>query len=223
MVDLHVIMAIPTNHQNTPEAKSYAPGLPRPYLVDIGLNLFDKNFSKTWEALLENSFAAGVGQAVLISTKPDTWKFNLDASSRYPDNLFTLIGIHPLSIQGIRDEDLSEMEQLVQTCAVGVGEVGLDFKYSEDKYPRDAQIRICEAQLQMAAKYKRPVMCHVRKAAPEFLELFSKYADKIPGAMINCFDGTEEELHHYLVLHSFPHLMIAETWNVHRHHRIGLQ
>ena len=74
--------------------------------------------------------------------------------------------------------------------AVAVGEIGLD--WFRDYAPRDAQLRLFDAQLALAAEIAKPVVIHTRAADEDTL------------AALRGFDGT-------VVLHCFgsPHLLPA--------------
>ena len=64
----------------------------------------------------------------------------------------------------------NEVEQLLKnrednSPIVAIGEIGLDYYYNHS--PRDVQIQVLEAQLQLAVDYDLPVSFHVRDGAPD--------------------------------------------------------
>jgi TatD DNase family protein len=99
------------------------------------------------------------------------------------DGVFAALGIHPHQAGGNEAQRFDELSELLRhPKAVAVGETGLDF--FRDYAPHDAQQRLFERQLELAAELGKPVVIHCRAAE-----------DKVE-ATLAAFDGT-------VVLHCF--------------------
>jgi TatD DNase family protein len=79
-----------------------------------------------------------------------------------------------------------------------VGETGLDF--NRNFSPADAQQRVFEQHLELAAATGKPLFLHQRDAHETFLPLLSKYRPKVSGGVVHCFTDTETALRDYLEL-----------------------
>jgi TatD DNase family protein len=75
-------------------------------------------------------------------------------------------------------------EALAHPKAVAVGETGLD--YFRDYAPRDAQRRIFDAQLELAAELQKPVIIHTRGADEDTLAGLDGFAGTV---VLHCFSS----------------------------------
>jgi TatD DNase family protein len=134
------------------------------------------------EDLLARARDAGVDRVVWIAAWPETWRSALDHAER-DGGLFAVLGIHPHRAGSPDAERVDELSGLVgHDRAVGVGETGLDFY--RDYAPRDAQRRLFERLIAVAADLGKALVVHTRAA------------DEETAAMLADFDGT-------VVLHCF--------------------
>jgi TatD DNase family protein len=132
--------------------------------------------------------AAGVRRILTVGTDPDGWRHALQLAEEHRE-VWAILGVHPHESGTVRDTALAELRRAQEhPRAVAVGETGLD--WFRDYAPRDAQLRVFEAQLALAADIRRPVVIHTRAA------------DDDTRAALTDFDGT-------VVLHCFssPHLL----------------
>ncbi|HEX6700671.1 MAG TPA: TatD family hydrolase [Gaiellaceae bacterium] len=134
------------------------------------------------EALVGRARAAGVDRIVSIGSGIDSCRATLELAERH-DGVFAALGIHPHQADGDDAERIAELSELLGSeRAVAVGETGLDF--FRDYAPRDAQQRLFERHLAVAAELRKPVVVHTRAADDETV------------AALEAFDGT-------VVLHCF--------------------
>lgn len=175
-----------------------------------------------------NAFSDDFDEVVKRSLDSETWMINvgtnlktsIDAlalSEKYPEGVFTIIGLHPVHANAsFHDKEelgeegkpftskgeefnVEEFEKLIShPKVVGVGECGLDFfRIEGDKEVYvQRQINAFESQIDLAVKYDKPIMIHCRDAYPEVLEILSKkkeiYGDKLRGNF-HFFAGTLED------------------------------
>jgi TatD DNase family protein len=138
------------------------------------------------DVLVQRAHEAGVTRIVSVGTKESSWRETLAIAERY-DGVVAALGVHP---HEAADGDVGSLRDAVQhPQAVAVGETGLD--YFRDYAPRDAQRRIFDEQLELAAELAKPVIIHTRAADVDTL------------AALAGFDGT-------VVLHCFSSLPLLE-------------
>jgi TatD DNase family protein len=81
-----------------------------------------------------------------------------------------------------------------QTVA-GIGEVGLDYHYTQDAKLIKTQKELFEAQIQLAIEYNLPLMIHCRDAFDDLFEILYKYPKIHNKFLIHCFTGGIDEMY----------------------------
>jgi TatD DNase family protein len=133
------------------------------------------------DVLVERAREAGVGRIVSVGTKESSWQKTLAVADRH-DGVFAALGIHP---HEAADGDVAALrEALHHPKAVAVGETGLD--YFRDYARRDAQHRIFEAQLELAAETGKPVIIHTRAADDDTLAALAGFGGTV---VLHCFSS----------------------------------
>jgi TatD DNase family protein len=131
---------------------------------------------------------AGVTRILTVGTDVEGCRKALELAEQH-EGVFAILGIHPHEAAAATEADVAQVRELLDhPRAVGVGEMGLD--WFRDYAPRDAQLRLFEQELELAAETGKPAVIHTRAADAETL------------AALAGFDGT-------VVLHCFssPHLL----------------
>jgi len=133
------------------------------------------------DVLVERARAAGVRRIVSVGTRAESWRETLAIAERN-DGVFAALGIHP---HEAADGDVDALcDALAHPRAVAVGETGLD--YYRDYAPRDAQRRLFDAQLELAAKLHKPVVIHTRAADAETAAALAAYDGTV---VLHCFSS----------------------------------
>ena len=163
-------------------------------LIDVCVNLANRQFRRDREAVIERAAARGVDRFVICATDLEAAREALDWCA--PGKRHTTAGVHPHDAADVGAGWLDELAALAkrpEVCAIG--ETGLDFfrNYS----PRDAQLAVFEAQLELACRLEKPLFVHDRDASATVLErLLARRAR--PPVLVHCFTGSREALHGYL-------------------------
>lgn len=108
----------------------------------------------------------------------------LELVNQYPKDFdasiaFYSIGIHPWYIDENRvEEDLKIIEEKLQTKnCLAIGECGLDKRI---EIPLDIQIAVFEKQLELAEKFKKPVVIHCVAAFQEITAIKKRMKISVP-------------------------------------------
>lgn len=105
------------------------------------------------------------------------------AAARRPDIVRAFVGTHPS--EAARERNLEWLEGSLQ-AATGVGEVGLDPKYSAIG-PGSAQKEVFTSQLEAAKRAGKPVQVHSRGAEQECIEALESIGPK--SVLMHWFQG----------------------------------
>ncbi|VAW62065.1 Deoxyribonuclease TatD [hydrothermal vent metagenome] len=168
-------------------------------LIDIGVNLTAKSFKKDIPQVIERAQVAGVFRMGVTGTNLQHSDAAIELCEQYPEVLFSTAGIHPHHASEWDDKTAQEIHNMAQlNCVKAVGECGLDYNrnFSAPKDQRNA----FEAQLELAADLQLPVFLHQRDAHKDFLNILSRWRDKLSGGVAHCFTGTVEEAQSYIEL-----------------------
>ena len=133
--------------------------------------------------------ATGAAAVVCIGESPDTADRAREIARRHPRFLWHTAGVHPHDAERFHAErDVPRLREHLASGAVAVGECGLDYFY--DNAPREAQRRTFEAQLDLAAETRRPIVVHTRQAEDDTTALVAAAAQAGVRGVLHCFTGT---------------------------------
>jgi len=135
-------------------------------------------------ALLERARAAGVERVIAVGTTIAGCRETL-ALAQGSAGVWASLGIHPHEAAGADAARLDELRALLlEERAVAVGETGLD--YFRDHAPAEAQRRLFDAQLALAAELGMPVVIHSREADADTLAALAGFAGTV---VCHCFSS----------------------------------
>lgn len=122
---------------------------------------------------------------VSVTVAPSEARRNLALKAANPDTVRTFIGVHPSDALGAP----GAMDELAPLWAEadGVGEVGLDPKYSEVGRGTP-QSRVFTAQVEVAERLRKPVQVHSRGAEPQCLDVLETHS---VACLLHWFEGED--------------------------------
>ncbi len=105
------------------------------------------------------------------------------------ENVYASVGYHPYDLEGITDNDLEEIKNIVKTHlkVLAVGETGLD--YYRDYTPVDIQKEFFRKQIQIAKELNVPLIVHSREANEDTMDILEEFAPYPASGIIHCFGG----------------------------------
>ena len=163
-------------------------------LIDVGVNLLNRQFHSDRNAVMQRAKSAGVEEVVVIAT-------NLDESADAIDlvqhsGLRCTAGVHPhdaAAVPGDWQVRLQHLASHPRVCAVG--ETGLDFHRNFS--PAHEQREVFAAQIDLAQTLQKPLYVHDRDSQGEVMDLLSAVGP-LPPVLIHCFTGSARDLENYL-------------------------
>jgi len=133
---------------------------------------------------LARARAAGVSRVIAVATTIAKAREALALADAH-DGVYAALGIHPHEAAGPDAGRLDELAELLgHPKAVAVGETGLD--YYRDYAPADAQQRLFEAQLALAAATGKAAVIHSRAADAGTLERLLAHDGPV---VLHCFSS----------------------------------
>jgi len=138
------------------------------------------------DQLIQTAQANSVIKLINVAIDIESSQSNIKLANAYPSVIYPTIGIHPNSYHDYAH--ISSLNSLIKRhrpCAIG--ECGLDF-YRDANPPKQDQIEIFLAQLELARTHQLPVIIHSRNANDELIELLPRFKDITK--VIHCFSSS---------------------------------
>ena len=127
-------------------------------LFDSHCHVDEPKFDDDREDVLTRMAEAGVTRYAVIGSDMATSRHSADFAAEHP-GCYAAIGIHPHEAKGFVEDDLQRLaDWSKEEKVVAIGEIGLDYYY--DLSPRETQMTVCEAQMELAWELSLPVAGH---------------------------------------------------------------
>jgi TatD DNase family protein len=182
-------------------------------LIDTHCHLADSAFAADRAKVLDRAWAAGLARVVVIGESRASAATAL-AMAATDSRVLATAGVHPHDARTWSpDAEAWLRELLADQCIVAVGEIGLDFHY--DHSPRPDQHRAFEAQLALAAEFRKPVVIHAREADDAVATVLAAYPQVT--AILHSFSSGMGLLRAGLVLRhyvSFSGMITFKNWGL---------
>ncbi|MEM4704600.1 MAG: TatD family hydrolase, partial [Candidatus Bathyarchaeia archaeon] len=145
--------------------------------VDAHIHLSDSEYTACVEELITEARAANVAAMVSNSMDFQTSVKSLRLAEEYKGLVYAALGVHPWNVQTVSSEEIEQTVALIQEnrenkALVAIGEVGLDFKYTQ---VWDKQIKVFDAMLRLAEKLGLPAIIHSRGTTAQIIEMLPSY------------------------------------------------
>lgn len=168
--------------------------------IDSHCHVDTADFDEDREAMLSRASEAGVGTLIVVSAAGsieqarETVRFAEDS-----DKMHATVGVHPHEAGKLNASWWPDLVALAKRPdVVAVGESGLDFYY--DSAPREAQTEAFIQHIELAKTLGKPLICHIRDAHDEALEILREHAAGHTDVIMHCFTGTPLNARKYVEL-----------------------
>lgn len=161
-------------------------------MIDTHCHLYTKEFDADIDLVIQRAKVEGVTKFYMPAIdKSCTERMNI-LEQKFPQNCFSMAGLHPCSVKEDVEEELAHMKQLLQQRKFSaIGETGLDFYW--DRAFTDLQYMALEVQIELALQHELPLVLHTRNATQETIDVIKKYSHTNLTGIFHCFGGTIQE------------------------------
>ncbi len=165
-------------------------------IIDTHIHLDDTRYDEDLEEVLNRAREGGVKRFIIPGADVTTLDKAVSIAERYKD-VFFAVGVHPYDKEQF-DSLLFENYVGHKKC-VAIGECGLDYfrlEGSEEEIlvEKQEQKRVFKAQIEIAKKYKKPLIVHIRDASHDSKVLMLESNVCEVGGVLHCFNADEELL-----------------------------
>jgi len=161
--------------------------------IDAHCHLADERFNNQIDEVINEAERLGIHFFMQGGVGPEDWQRQRELSKKYPGKLGLCFGLHPYWVAA-HDEDLCEiaLDQLAPILpeALGIGEMGLDFRPNIMKDSRERQIGVFEQQLELAEATHKPMVLHLVQAHEESLRIMDVWGVPASKGLVHSFNGS---------------------------------
>jgi len=142
--------------------------------------------------MIKRAFSVGVRYMLLPNINSDSLPGLLNLHSKYPKNIFPMIGLHPTNVKADWEEEIGYlMKQFEANKFYAIGETGIDLYW--DKTFIEKQKASLQFQIYLAKTSQLPIVLHIRDSFDEVFEVLNKNADQQLTGVFHCFTGNLEQ------------------------------
>lgn len=161
-------------------------------LTDTHTHLYSEAFDDDRSEMMQRAFNKGITRFFIPAIDSGYTEAMYKLEREYPENIFLMMGLHPTSVKENFEEELKLVEdQFNKRSFCAVGEIGIDLYW--DKSTLEIQKIAFRRQIQLAKKYKLPIVIHCRESFDEIFEVLEIERDEKLFGIFHCFTGTHEQ------------------------------
>ena len=161
-------------------------------IIDTHTHLYLNQFKDDVDLVIERAKNAGIDKFIFPAIDSSHFKDMHELRNRYPENIYLMSGLHPVSVKDNYKEELNLVLKSLETHNyVGIGEIGIDLYW--DKTFLKQQQEAFEFQIRLAISNNLPIVIHCRDGFDEIFEILdAEKCSKMRG-IFHCFTGTFEQ------------------------------
>ena len=165
-------------------------------IIDTHIHLDDARYDEDLDEVLQRAREGGVKRFIIPGADPTTLHKAVSIAEEY-DDVFFSIGVHPYDMKTF--EELEFEKFIYHKKCVAIGECGLDYfrlegSEEEKEQEKIKQKEVFVAQINLAKKYKKPLIVHIRDASRDSKEILLTHNASEVGGVLHCYNADEELL-----------------------------
>jgi len=161
-------------------------------LTDTHTHLYLDKFAQDRKLVIENAIENDVRYMMLPNIDRTSIDDMLNLCDSFPDNCFPMIGLHPGSVNKDYKNEIAIVEKYLTTKKFyAIGEIGIDLYWDKTFY-KEQEIAFSH-QIQLALKYKLPIVVHSRESFDEIIKIIKQINNPDLRGVFHCFTGTLEQ------------------------------
>jgi len=165
-------------------------------IIDTHIHLDDDRYKDDLDEVLNRAREAGVGCFIIPGADALTLQRAVEIVDANEDIYFA-VGIHPYDMDGFTSLDFDKYVN--HNKCVAIGECGLDYyrlegSDEEKEAEKLRQKKVFIAQIELAKKYKKPLIVHIRDASRDSKEILLQNGASEVGGVLHCYNADDELL-----------------------------
>ncbi len=168
-------------------------------IFDTHAHYDDEAFDTDREELLSGLSSRNIGHVVNIGVDIKTSKDSLLLAKKY-DWIYAVIGFHPSETKQMSEDDIDWLREHAskENKVVAIGEIGLDYHWSESEEENNNQQHWFARQIALAKETGLPIVVHSREAAADTMRIIKEENAAECGGIIHCYSYSAEQARQYV-------------------------
>ena len=158
-------------------------------IIDTHTHLDNAKFIDDVDEVIKRAKENGVKKFIIPAADPKDLPRAIELAEKYEDIYFA-VGVHPVDIDKYEDKLL--LNYIDHEKCVAVGEIGLDYYWVKESNQRKKQQDFFKKQIEIALKYNKPIIVHVREATEDTYKIIEGY-EEVRG-VFHCFNAAHQLL-----------------------------
>ncbi|PKP19277.1 MAG: hydrolase TatD [Bacteroidetes bacterium HGW-Bacteroidetes-23] len=161
-------------------------------LTDTHTHLYSEEFDLDRDEMMQKAISKGVTRFFVPAIDSTCTQSMYELENNYPENVFLMMGLHPCYVKENYLDELNHIEtELSKRKFIAIGEIGIDLFW--DKSTLEIQKIAFKHQIQLAKKYKLPIVIHCRESFDEIFEVLESEKNDDLFGIFHCFTGNFEQ------------------------------
>lgn len=161
-------------------------------ITDTHAHLYSEAFEEDRREMIQRALDAGISRFFIPAIDSEYIEAMYALEKAFPKHIYLMAGLHPTHVkENFKDELAIVEKQLEERKFFAVGETGVDLYW--DKSTLGIQQEAFQFQIQLARKYKLPVVIHCRDAFDEVFEVLEQEKGEGLRGIFHCFTGNYEQ------------------------------
>jgi TatD DNase family protein len=161
-------------------------------ITDTHTHLYSEAFEEDRTDMINRAIEANITRFFIPAIDSTYTNAMLKLEKEFPKNIFLMMGLHPTHVKENYKEELKHVEDmLAERKFYAIGEIGIDLYW--DKSTLGIQTEAFRHQINLAKKYKLPIVIHCREAFDEIFEVLEKEKSDDLYGIFHCFTGNLEQ------------------------------
>jgi len=165
-------------------------------IIDTHIHLDDTRYQDDLEEVLARAAEGGVERFVIPGADLDTLERAVALAETH-EHIFFAVGIHPYDKE--QYDEAALLRYIGHPKCIAVGECGMDYfrlegSDEEKAAEKAAQKEVFAAQIELAKRYKKPLIVHIRDASHDAKMILLEHHAGEVGGVLHCYNADEELL-----------------------------
>ena len=161
-------------------------------IIDTHTHLYLKQFKEDIDEVIERAINKGIDKFIFPAIDSSFMKEMQDLENKYPQNIYLMSGLHPVSVKENYKEELAIVKSwLDKRVFCAIGEIGIDLHWDTSTF--EIQKEAFRTQIKWAKELDVPVVIHSRKSTKEVIDVLREEKDDRLRGIFHCFGGSVEE------------------------------
>ncbi|HEY1025004.1 MAG TPA: TatD family hydrolase [Sphingobacteriaceae bacterium] len=168
-------------------------------LTDTHTHLYYETDPVRQGELVKRCLDNGVSRLFLPNVNVASIPLVMDLTSRFPQNCFPMLGLHPCDVKAYPEEGVKYYKDelgIIKDAIPGhriyaIGEIGIDLYW--DKTTLAIQQEAFQIQIRWAKELGLPIVIHSRESFDEVYEILLQEKDDRLRGIFHCFTGSADQ------------------------------